>query len=318
MTLHTMDCQKLRIVFAGTPDFAVPALEALRESCHQVVGVLTQPDRPAGRGRKIEPGPVHQCAIDAGFDVLQPLTLRDPDAVSWLEARSPDVIVVVAYGLLLPAGVLALPAMGCVNIHGSLLPRWRGAAPVARAVLAGDERSGITLMQMDAGLDTGPMLATRAIPITATTTGQQLHDQLAQLGAGMLVPTLEQLCRGEIEPVAQDDEQACYADKLHKEEARIDWHQSAVSIDRRIRAFIPWPVAESLFQKQRLRIWSSSVDGVDCDQPPGTIIAADHRGLQVACGQGVLQIESLQPAGKRVMSAADFARSRNVVGQLLG
>ena len=244
----------LKIVFAGTPDFSVPALDALLTSGHDVIAVYTQPDRPAGRGRKLTASPVKARALEHGIPVHQPLSLKRPEEQERLAALAPDVMVVVAYGLLLPPAVLAIPRLGCVNIHASLLPRWRGAAPIQRAILAGDAETGVTLMQMEKGLDTGPMLATVRCPIGPDDTAETLHDRLAALGAGALVPTLERLDRGEITAEPQDDTQACYAAKLDKAEAVLDWRRPAVELERQVRAFNPWPVAQTGFQERVLRV----------------------------------------------------------------
>lgn len=319
----------MRVVFAGTPEFAVPALEALVNSTHDVVAVYCQPDRPAGRGRKVRSGPVKACADTHKIPVVQPTGLRDEASQATLSALKPDVMVVVAYGILLPAEVLAIPRLGCVNIHGSLLPRWRGAAPLHRAILAGDSATGITIMQMDEGLDTGPMLSSRDTAITPETTSASLHDVLAGIGAELLLETLEPWCLGQIEPQTQNAQQASYAAKLEKQEAIIDWSAPALAIDRQIRAFNPWPVAETVLQGERLRIWRSRVPtsvelkerqitSSSDDQMPGQIILCRREGFWVRTGEGVMAIEELQLPGKRAMAYLDFVNSRDVTGIVLG
>jgi methionyl-tRNA formyltransferase len=300
----------LAIVFAGTPEFAVPTLQALIDSPHRVVAVYTQPDRPAGRGRKLTPSPVKQCALTHDIPVYQPASLKSADAQAELAALGADLMVVVAYGLLLPKTVLEIPRLGCVNVHASLLPRWRGAAPIQRAILAGDSETGITIMQMDEGLDTGPMLATVPCPIEPDDTAQRLHDRLASLGNKALLESIAALAAGTAQPQPQDDSQAVYAAKLNKAEAEIDWSQSAAQIDRQVRAFNPWPVAQTHYEGQPLRIWSSELPGENSAAAPGAIVACDALGIDVATGDGVLRITECQPAGKRRMAAGDFANAR--------
>ncbi len=298
----------LRVVFAGTPEFALPTLQAIVRAGFPVVGVLTQPDRPAGRGRHVQQSPVKQLAQALSLPVAQPSSLRQEAGRAVLLEWAPDVMVVVAYGLLLPPAVLSLPRFGCINVHASLLPRWRGAAPIQRAILAGDTHTGISIMQMDVGLDTGPVLAQSSIVIAPQMDAQQLHDALAEQGAGLLVDTLRKVAAGSIQARAQPAE-ATYAYKLDKSEARIDWRHSAESIARQVRAFNPWPVAETRWHGAQLRIWQAQV--VSHPLPPalapGTVLGMESQRWLVACGEGVLGIERLQPAGKRVMSARDFA-----------
>jgi methionyl-tRNA formyltransferase len=304
----------LRIVFAGTPEFAVPTLHALAGSGHRLVGVLTQPDRPAGRGRALRESPVKRLARQLELPLSQPVALSDPQALAQLAAWTPDVLVVVAYGLILPAAVLSLPRFGCVNIHASLLPRWRGAAPIQRALLAGDTATGVTIMQIEAGLDTGPMLAQQAIPIDPEATSGQLHDRLAQLGAALLVATLDPLQAGLLSPTSQTNQGVTYAAKIAKSEALVGWGHAAMHIGRQIRAFNPWPVAQTLWQGQQLRIWEARV----LDEaaiaaasaglpPPGTILGLAQDGLLVQCGQGILALAKLQLAGRRAVTAREFA-----------
>src|SRR5262245_60063320 len=275
----------LRIAFAGTPHFALPALRALLASRHRVVGVLTQPDRPAGRGRELRASPVKLLAHDAGLPVSQPESLRAPEGRAALEQWAPELLVVVAYGLILPAPVLALPRLGCLNIHGSLLPRWRGAAPIQRALLAGDAETGVTIMQLDAGLDTGPTLLERRRPIGAQETAGDLHDALAELGAAALVDAIDGLVAGRIVPRAQPGTGASYAPKIEKSEALIDWGASAAQLDRQIRAFNPWPIAETRFAGDSLRLLRATViDGAAREAAPGTVLGIAEDGLRVACG----------------------------------
>jgi len=308
----------LRILFAGTPDFSVPPLKALLEAGHQVVGVYTQPDRPAGRGRKLTPSPVKALALAEGLPVHQPTSLRDAQAQAELQALAPDLMVVVAYGLLLPPAVLATPRLGCVNIHASLLPRWRGAAPIQRAIEAGDDQTGISIMQMDEGLDTGPVYLRKAIPIAADETGGSLHDRLARLGAEALMEALPGIAAGTLTPQPQDDAQATYAAKLTKAEATIDWHQPAQVIERKVRAFNPWPVAQTPYRGASLRIWEAQALKTATDQPPGTVVAAERTGVEVATGDGLLRITRLQMPGKRAMDAADFLNAHAMEGVVLG
>ncbi len=298
----------LRVVFAGTPDFAATALAALLDSPHDVVAAYTQPDRPAGRGRKLRPSPVKALALEHDIPVFQPVSLRDPQAVAELARLSPDVLVVAAYGLLLPPEVLEIPRLGCLNIHASLLPRWRGAAPIQRAILAGDALSGVTIMQMDEGLDTGDMLLKKAVEITPRETGGSLHDKLARAGAEAILEALAD--PDALIPEPQDDSKATYADKLHKEEARIDWTQPAAAIDRQIRAFNPWPVAQTTIDGQPLRIWTAEPLDTPANDAPGTVTRISRDGIDVATGEGTLRLTDVQPPGARAMSIADLLNGR--------
>lgn len=307
-----------RVVFAGTPAFAVPALERLGRMDVALTAVYTQPDRPAGRGRRPRPSPVKQAALEAGLPVHQPPTLRDPDARRMLAELQPDLLVVAAYGLLLPAAVLELPTRGCVNVHASLLPRWRGAAPIQRALLAGDTETGVSLMLMTRGLDEGPVLAERSCAITAEDTGGSLHDRLAALGADLLEDALPLWWAGRLEPVPQDDALACYAAKLEKSEAELDWHRSTRELERQVRAFNPWPGAETLCEGERLRIWRA-VPGTDNGAPPGTVVGAGPEGLQVATGDGSLRLLELQLPGRRRQHVREFLNGHPLrPGQRLG
>lgn len=302
--------EKLRIIFAGTPDFAARHLDALLSSEHQIVGVFTQPDRPAGRGKKLMPSPVKVLAEEKGLPVFQPASLRPQDNQQLVADLNADIMVVVAYGLILPKTVLEMPRLGCINVHGSLLPRWRGAAPIQRSLWAGDSETGVTIMQMDVGLDTGDMLYKLSCPITAEDTSATLYDKLAQLGPQGLIETLQQLAEGRAQPQVQDEALATYAEKLSKEEARIDWSLSACELERCIRAFNPWPMSYLMIDEQPVKVWKASALDIQSDAAPGTIIDATKLGIQVATGEGVLNLESLQPAGKKAMSAQDLLNSR--------
>lgn len=302
--------EALNIVFAGTPDFAVPSLQALIDSPHRVIGVYTQPDRPAGRGRKLTASPVKQRAIEHAIPVYQPENFRTTASLEELAMLKPDLMVVVAYGLILPESVLATPRLGCINVHASLLPRWRGAAPIQRAILAGDNETGVTIMQMEAGLDTGPMLAKISCPIEPDDTGQSLHDRLAPLGNQLLLQVITQLASGTARPAVQDEALANYAAKLDKAEACIDWTQPAEQIARQIRAFNAWPVAQTSFDGQTLRLWMATATGQKVDATPGSLVSATAEGMDVATGNGVLRISELQPAGKRRMPVTDFLNAR--------
>lgn len=309
----------LRVAFAGTPEFALPALEALLKF-HDVVGVLTQPDRPSGRGRHRRASPVKTLAEAHRLPLAQPAALREAAAQAAIAAWKPEVLVVVAYGLILPPAVLALPRHGCLNIHASLLPRWRGAAPVQRAILAGDEVTGVTIMQMDAGLDTGRILLTRQISIGAGDTGGSLAAALAKLGAGALLEALEGLASGTLHGRPQPEEGVTYAAKIEKSEARIDWSHDAASIERQVRAFDPWPIAETTLDGERLRIHSAenmTLKDVNSVQS-GTIIAVRDGIMLVKCGQGVLGVRNVQKPGGRVLQMSEFAHNLDLVGRRLG
>ena len=301
----------LRLVFAGTPAFAVPCLEACRASGADVVAVYTQPDRPAGRGRKLAPSPVKQAALAAGIAVEQPESLKSVEAQNTLSAYRPDLLVVVAYGLILPRKVLAVPRLGCWNVHASLLPRWRGAAPIQRAILAGDGESGVDLMQMEAGLDTGPVLLQRRTPIARDDTGGSLHDRLAALGAEVLAEGLRRTLAGEqLVATPQPEEGVTYAHKLDKAEAKLDFSRSALELERQVRAFDPWPVAEGEIAGERLRIWAAHALVLDHQGAPGSVLAAGREGIDLACADGALRVTALQRAGGKRIGAADYLNSR--------
>ena len=303
-----------KIVFAGTPDFSVPPLQALMEGGHDVVAVYTQPDRPAGRGRKLTPSPVKRVAEAAGITVCQPLSLRSGEAQRHLRSFGADLMVVVAYGLILPKPILDAPRLGCVNVHASLLPRWRGAAPIQRAIIAGDRETGISIMQMDEGLDTGPVFLESRCPIERGETGGSLHDKLARLGAKALMEALPGIIDGSSRPQVQDDARACYARKLEKGEAALAWDRSAAELDRQVRAFNPWPVAQCRMGDVVLRVWEAEPLGGEFDAPPGTVVETSKSGLDVATGDGVLRIRTLQLPGKRAMAAADFLNAHDPKG----
>ncbi|TKI03243.1 methionyl-tRNA formyltransferase [Martelella alba] len=303
----------LRIIFAGTPDFAARHLDALLASRHHVVGVFTQPDRPAGRGNKLSASPVKQLAQQHGIPVFQPKSLRSADNQQLAAALAADVMVVVAYGLILPQSVLDMPRLGCLNVHGSLLPRWRGAAPIQRALWAGDAQTGITIMQMDAGLDTGAMLLKAPCDITAEDTSASLYEKLAAIGPQALLETLARCATGTLTPVPQNHREASYAQKLTKEEARLDWRLPATHLERCVRAFNPWPVSYILLEGQPVKIWRAAAQDPEqrqSDRVPGKIIRADKSGILVTTTVGNLNLTLLQPAGKKPMPAQDLLNSR--------
>jgi len=300
----------LRIIFAGTPDFAARHLDALLSSGHQVVGVFTQPDRPAGRGKKLMPSPVKVLAEEHGLPIFQPASLRPQENQHLVADLNADVMVVVAYGLILPKAVLDMPRLGCINVHGSLLPRWRGAAPIQRSLWAGDADTGVTIMQMDVGLDTGDMLYKLSCPITDEDTSATLYDKLAELGPKGLIDTLQQLADNRVQPEVQDEALVTYAEKLSKEEARLDWSLPAAQLERCIRAFNPWPMSWLEIDGQPVKVWQASVIAGPVNAAPGTIVEANKQGIQVATVEGILNLESLQPAGKKAMSAQDLLNSR--------
>lgn len=300
----------LRIIFAGTPDFAAQHLDALLSSNHQIVGVFTQPDRPAGRGNKLTPSPVKILAEQHGLPVYQPKSLRAAENQKMVETLQADVMIVVAYGLILPQAVLNMPRLGCINVHGSLLPRWRGAAPIQRALWAGDQYTGVTIMQMDVGLDTGAMLHKIECPISQEDTSATLYNKLAELGPQGLLDTLEQLANSCVVAEAQDDTCATYAEKLSKEEARLNWQLSAEQLERCIRAFNPWPVSYFLTDEQAIKVWKAEVIFSEHHSQPGTILQADKHGIQIATQKNILNILELQPPGKKVMRAQDLLNSR--------
>ena len=302
--------QNLKIIFAGTPDFAAQHLRALLDAGLTVAAVYTQPDRPAGRGNKLTPSPVKQLAMDHELPVMQPSSLRTPEAQAELAAFEADLMIVVAYGLLLPRAVLETPRLGCINVHGSLLPRWRGAAPIQRAIWAGDQQTGITIMQMDEGLDTGPMLMKTICAIEPTDTSASMYAKLATLGPKALLDTVQALAAGSLAAAPQNSAAATYAQKLSKEEARLDWQQSATQLERSIRAFNPWPVSYFSVAEQTIKVWEASVLTEPHAALPGTLLRAGKEGIDVATADGVLRLLTLQPAGKKPMQAHELLNSR--------
>lgn len=302
--------QSLRIVFAGTPDFAARHLAALLSSEHEVIAVYTQPDRPAGRGKKLTASPVKTIALEHDIPVYQPENFKSDEAKQELADLNADIMVVVAYGLLLPQVVLDTPKLGCINVHGSILPRWRGAAPIQRSIWAGDAETGVTIMQMDIGLDTGDMLKIATLPIEASDTSASMYEKLAGLGPDALIDCLADIATGKAEPVKQDDELANYAKKLSKEEARINWNDDAAHIERCVRAFNPWPMSHFEAAENSIKVWQSRVAKQSSGKPAGTIVQADKTGIYVATGNGTLVLEQLQVPGKKAMSVQDILNSR--------
>lgn len=299
----------MKLLFAGTPEFAATALAALLTSSHSVIAVYTQPDRPAGRGRKLQASPVKMLAQSHHLPVLQPETLRDQDEQTRLRDFGVDVMVVAAYGLILPKAVLVAPRLGCINIHASLLPRWRGAAPIQRALLAGDTESGITIMRMKHRLDSGPILSQQICPILSTDTAATLHDRLANIGAEAIVETLNHLARGSVISKPQDETQVTYATKLHKDEAWLDWRQNAKELERRVRAFEPYPVAQTRSNETVIRIWQAVVrtgDDIALTATPGTVLEATRAGVSVASGDGILILRKIQLPGGRPLEAGEL------------
>jgi methionyl-tRNA formyltransferase len=329
---------RLRIVLAGTPEFSVPALDALRAAGHDLVAVYTQPDRPAGRGRALAASPVKRRALELGLAVAQPATLRSDEAVAQLRSCAPDLMVVVAYGLILPQAVLDVPRLGCLNIHASLLPRWRGAAPIQRAILAGDEVSGVTIMKMDAGLDTGPVLLERPTAIGPQESAGDLHDRLAVIGAAAIVEAVDGWAAGRLVARPQPDEGVTNAAKIRKDEAMIDWSLPAEEIARQVRAFNPWPVAETRWEGRQLRVWAAdpcaavtagrvAAEGsaraddapdVAAIRRPGEVLETGAGRLVVATGRGALELHRVQLAGRNAMSAAEFLNAHPLAGASLG
>jgi methionyl-tRNA formyltransferase len=301
--------QPLRIIFAGTPDFAARHLQALINSEHQIVGVYSQPDRPAGRGKKLKASEVKALALEHELPVFQPQSLKTDEALEELNSLNADIMIVVAYGLILPKAILDAPRLGCLNVHGSILPRWRGAAPIQRAIWAGDQQTGVTIMQMDEGLDTGDMLHISRCPIDNTETSASLYTKLAELGPDALIDTINRLANGEITPEPQNDTDANYAKKLSKDEANIDWSMDAEQIERNIRAFNPWPVCFTQMSGNTVKIYQANV--VEQSGASGTVLASDKNGIVVACGKHALSISELQPQGKKPMAINDFLNGRS-------
>ncbi|WP_199610170.1 methionyl-tRNA formyltransferase [Flocculibacter collagenilyticus] len=300
----------LKIIFAGTPDFAAKHLQALIDSEHQICAVYTMPDRPAGRGKKLQASPVKQLAQEHDLPVVQPSSLKSEEAQHALAAFNADLMVVVAYGLILPQVVLDTPKYGCINVHGSILPRWRGAAPIQRAIWAGDAETGVTIMQMDAGLDTGDILHIARTPIEATDTSASMYNKLAEIGPRALLTSLTLIAEQQITATPQDDKLANYAEKLSKEEALLDWNKSAAELEREIRAFNPWPMSYTKLDEHNIKVWQAQVIDEAHNAAPGTILSATKQGINIATQQDVLSITSLQPPGKKAMSAQDFINAR--------
>ena len=309
----------MKIIFAGTPEFAIPTLQALLNSEHTVVAVYTQPDRPKGRGQKLTASPIKQLALQHQLTLFQPTTLRDEKIQHQLKNLNADIMVVVAYGLLLPKAVLTIPRLGCINVHASLLPRWRGAAPIQHAILAGDAETGITIMQMNQGLDTGNMLRQSRCIIAAAETSQSLHDKLAALGATSLLQTLKEITENKIQSISQNESLATYAAKITKEQAQLNWQLNAEQLERQVRAFNPWPIAFMIWQQQTVRVWQAQALAVDHQAAPGTLIAATPQGIDIATGKGMLRILKLQLPGSKPITAADFINAHQgwLPGKLL-
>ncbi len=305
--------KSLRIIFAGTPEFASAHLQAILDSQHQVIAVYTQPDRPAGRGQKRMPSPVKSLALEHSIPVFQPKSLKNEDTLKKLASLNADLMVVVAYGLILPQAILDIPKLGCINVHGSILPKWRGAAPIQRAIEAGDTESGVTIIQMDAGLDTGDILLKAFCPIHSTDTASDLHNRLIEMGQPALIQSLGDIASGSIHPEKQDDNLANYAYKMSKEEARLDWQKSAQALNQKIRAFNPWPVAITTLDDMNIRIWEAMALEESSTERPGTLIKANKNGLDIACSEGTLRIKRLQLAGSRAMTVQELLNSKKVM-----
>ena len=306
-----------RVLFAGTPEFALASLQALTGSGIMPLAVLTQPDRPAGRGKRLTASAVKRFALEHGIEVLQPTTLKDPEAVAQISAFEPDILVVAAYGLILPQGVLDIPAKGCLNVHASLLPRWRGAAPIQAAILAGDAETGVSLMSMTAGLDCGPVFVEEALAIGAEETAGELHDRLAALGGELLVRHFEAILDGELDAVEQDDALATYAGKISKQDARLDWQRPAAELHRQVRAYNPVPGAFFLLDDTPVRCWRAGIVA-GATGSPGDVLSAGRDGIVVACGQDGLRLDSLQRPGKRPVTGSEFAGSVAMTDRRLG
>lgn len=303
---------RLRLIFAGTPEFAIPSLTSLLQH-HDICAVYTKPDSPSGRGLKLQPSPVKQYVVEhhPTLPILQPTTLKDPDTQQQLEAYHADAMIVIAYGLIIPEAVFSRFKYGCINVHASLLPRWRGAAPIQRAILAGDSQTGVTIMQIDKGLDTGAMLSRQPYHLKETDTARTVHDALAAIGSEALVTTLDDLVQGRVQPIAQDHEFATYAAKISKEEAQINWHSSAVQIDRHIRAFNPWPIARTYLHNEIIKVWEAVIGNhTRAVGIPGQVIAVNDEGIEVGTGDGTILIKRLQLPGGKVISVKDFINAK--------
>ncbi len=307
-----------RVLFAGTPGFALASLQALAQAGNTPFAVLTQPDRPAGRGKRITASPVKQFALEHGIEVMQPVTLKDPEAVAQIAALQPDILIVAAYGLILPQSVLDIPARGCLNVHASLLPRWRGAAPIQAAILAGDGETGVSLMAMTAGLDCGPVYVEETIAIGPEETAGELHDRLAALGGELLVRHFDAIVSGTLQAQPQDDERATYAPKIGKQDARLDWQEPAAVLHRRVRAYNPVPGAFFLLDDTPVKCWRAGVVAGSDEAAPGAVLSAGRDGVVVACGQDALRLDSLQRPGKRPVTAGEFSSAVAMTGRRLG
>jgi len=309
----------LRVLFVGTPAFAVPTLQAILESSHKVLSVITQPDRPAGRGRILKPSPVKSTALKAGLKVMEPQRAGDPDCLREIRLLKPDVAVVVAYGQILPPAFLEIPPLGCLNLHASLLPRHRGAAPIAWAILMGDEVTGLSVIQMDEGLDTGPVLSFVKTPIGVEEDAQELSERLSLLGAGLMVESLDKLEKGELVCSPQRDEEATYAPRLRKQDGRIIWEETAQRVCRKVRAMLPWPAAYTSWRGKQLKILKARALALESDQRPGTILKARGESLWIATGKGILEVLKLQPEARPIMTAQAFISGRGMSeGEILG
>lgn len=307
-----------RIVFAGSPDFAVPTLNRLCESDYAVTLVLTQPDRPAGRGRRLRPSPVKVAALSRGLPVIQPEKVNDIRVLEQFRSLAPHLMVVAAYGQILGPELLTLPSVACVNVHASLLPRWRGASPVQAAILAGDAETGVSIMAMDEGLDTGPVFSSMKVPLTGQETGQSLHDELSQRGADLLLHSLPGILDGSLKARAQAEAGVTYAPRLSRNDSAIDWNRSAREIERQIRAMNPWPVAETVAEGEVLRCWDARLLDESATKTPGSVLATGEAGIDVATGNGVIRLTRLQRAGRQAMDAASFVRGCDLDGRVLG
>lgn len=300
----------LNIIFAGTPEFAAQHLSHLIEQGFNIIAAYTQPDRPAGRGKKLQPSAVKQVALEHDIPVCQPESLKTEEALSELASWNADLMIVVAYGLLLPKAALDTPKFGCINVHGSILPKWRGAAPIQRAVLEGDAETGVTIMQMDVGLDTGDMLLIETCPITADDTSGSVYEKLQKLGPPALVSAVNEIAAETLTAEKQNDDLATYAHKLSKQEALIDWTESAEVIERKVRGYQPWPVAHTVFTGNPIKVWQAKVESENSGKSAGTVVSADKLGIRIQTQDGIINIQSLQPQGKKAMTATDFINGR--------
>ena len=311
MSDNAKDYRGLRIAFAGTPDFAAAHLEALLEAGANVVAVYTQPDRPSGRGKKLTPSPVKSVAVAHSLAIYQPQQLKDAETQQQFANLNADIFVVVAYGLIIPAAILEEPRFGCINVHASLLPRWRGAAPIQRAIEAGDKETGVTIMQMDTGLDTGAMLQKVHCDISPFETGGTLHDKLQKLGPPVLLETLSAIATGSAKGEIQNDSLSCYAPKISKQEARLDWQRTAIELELQVRAFNPFPVTHTQLNGQQIRVWSAHASSKQSAEQPGNIVAVNRNSIEVACKEHVLVIEEVQLAGKKRLKVEDILRGNS-------